>query len=280
MNNLHKNNLKKLNASNEIAKNTFTNKQDNKKGKKHGFKNKLGVKDTKKSNVPTRYLKDNKQASEIFQKVQINTNNKTKCKKKHNKQKQDTNLDHATKDAARVDDAKERNEKLQMFVKKSIDLERKKAMSRKAKTEKFKKVNEKKKQISAKAEVQQMTPDKVLKFNKHKIKIKQLEEMLANKSLTIKQKFPQLALRDRMIIQLRASRFRFINEILYSNDSSQSKHYFKNDPDAFMAYHAGYKQQLEQWAVNPLDVIISSIKKLFVYLSLKKIYANLNTTTL
>lgn len=160
-----------------------------------------------------------------------------------------------------------------MLVQKSIDLERKKAMSRKAKTEKLKKVNEKKiKQMSTKAEVQQMTPDKVLKFNKHKIKIKRLEEMLASKSQTTKQKLPQLTLRDRMIMQLRASRFRFINEILYSNDSSQSKHYFKEDPDAFMAYHAGYKQQLEQWAVNPLDVIISSIKKLFVYyaLSLKK----------
>ncbi|EFN77231.1 Cerebral protein 1-like protein [Harpegnathos saltator] len=65
-----------------------------------------------------------------------------------------------------------------------------------------------------------------------------------------------------MMAQLDASRFRFINETLYNNDSSQSKQYFKEDPDAFKAYHNSYRQQIEQWPVNPLNVIISSIKKM------------------
>lgn len=67
-------------------------------------------------------------------------------------------------------------------------------------------------------------------------------------------------LKDRLMRMLRASRFRFINETLYTNNSSQSNRYFKEDPDAFDAYHDGYKQQVEQWPVNPLDVIISYIK--------------------
>ncbi|PBC29056.1 Ribosomal RNA-processing protein [Apis cerana cerana] len=70
------------------------------------------------------------------------------------------------------------------------------------------------------------------------------------------------SLRDRMMTKLRASRFRYLNETLYNNESSESKKYFKNDPDAFKAYHEGYKQQIEQWPLNPLDVIISSIKKI------------------
>lgn len=80
------------------------------------------------------------------------------------------------------------------------------------------------------------------------------------KKKKVKEK-PQ-SLRDRMMTKLRASRFRYLNETLYNNESSESKKYFKNDPDAFKAYHEGYKQQIEQWPLNPLDIIISSIKKI------------------
>lgn len=100
---------------------------------------------------------------------------------------------------------------------------------------------------------------------KHTIKLKRLKELLANKlqekpsKQQVKEPF---SLRNKMMMHLRASRFRFINETLYSNESAQSKQYFKEDPIAFKAYHKGYKQQLEQWPINPLDVIISSIKQL------------------
>lgn len=273
LNNTHKNNLKKLNASNKIAKTICTNMQNSNKKKPLGFKNKL-VKDTERLNVPTKYSKDNKNTSEAFQKVQIKKRNRKRkrnknldqgnksaiiiedAREKNKKRKQNVNLDYINKSATTVDDAKKKNKTLQMPAK-NLDLEH-----RKEKIKKFEKVNEKRlKQMSAKTEAQQIKPDEVLKLNKHKINIKHLAEMLANKSKP-KQKVTQLSLRDRMMTQLRASRFRFINETLYSNASSQSKHYFKEDPDSFLAYHAGYKQQLEQWAVNPLDVIIASIKKL------------------
>lgn len=360
---MYKNNLKKSSAPNELIKNTYTNVQKSKKKKhnlkQHNLKNKLDAKDTKKSDVPTKYGEENKKNSQMFQKVQMNANNKTKrkmknkskldvgksvfptkygeeskknsqmfqkvqinansetkqkrknknklgarksdasgkypkddertlevfkkvqvnttnkaeCKKRNRKRKQDMNLNRVNQDAVTINEKKVKNIKLQMPAK-NLDLERKKI-----KVEKLKKINEKKiKRISVEVKAQQVTTsDKPLKLNKRKIKIKQLEEKLVNKP---KPKVTQLTLRDRMMAQLRASRFRFINEILYTNNSLQSKHYFKTDPDSFMAYHAGYKMQLEQWPVNPLDVIITSIKKLFVYstLSLKEIYANLNST--
>lgn len=96
-----------------------------------------------------------------------------------------------------------------------------------------------------------------------KMNVNKLQEMLKNKNEEKKvRKFDSSTLRDRMLAQLRSSRFRFLNETLYNNMSSESKRYFKDDPDAFVAYHEGYKQQVAHWPLNPLDVIIASIKKM------------------
>lgn len=102
-------------------------------------------------------------------------------------------------------------------------------------------------------------------MKQHNLDVKKLQQMLAIKNKERKKEKlaakPQ-SLRQRMISKLRSSRFRYLNETLYNNDSSESKKLFKNDPDAFQAYHEGYKQQVEQWPINPLDIIISSIKKM------------------
>lgn len=162
-------------------------------------------------------------------------------------------------DIAKTNVSTAKHKKLQMSVKKSNHFEH-----NEIKIQNIEKINKKKmKQISIQTETQQVESEKTLKLNKHKIKLKRLEKMLVDKPKA-KEVVQSLTLRDRMMVQLRASRFRFINETLYNNESSQSKRYFKEDPDAFKAYHDGYKQQLEQWPVNPLDVIISSIKKMFV----------------
>jgi len=118
---------------------------------------------------------------------------------------------------------------------------------------------------------------KGLEVNKRKIKVKRLKELLSNQSQGKQSKCKttkeqSLTLKDRMMMHLRASRFRFINETLYNSESTQSRQYFKEDPDAFKAYHNGYKQQLEQWPINPLDIIISSIKKMYAILYYIYIY--------
>ncbi|CAD1480624.1 unnamed protein product, partial [Heterotrigona itama] len=99
----------------------------------------------------------------------------------------------------------------------------------------------------------------------HNLNIKHLQELLSNKQKEQKQQKVNMkpqSLRQKMMTKLKASRFRYLNETLYNNESSESKKYFKNDPDAFKAYHEGYKQQVEQWPVNPLDNVIASIKKM------------------
>ncbi|XP_011871561.1 PREDICTED: ribosomal RNA-processing protein 8-like [Vollenhovia emeryi] len=291
LNGTHKSNLKKLGASNEIATNAYANVQSSKKKKQGKSKNKFGTSNTEKSGVSTSYRENSKKNSQVFQKVQINTKQRMKTKlsakdtersdvptkyRKNNKKppeasrnvqvdtngktkrkkrnKRNVNVDRAN--AAAVDNARERGKGPQAPAK-NLNLERRKTQVEKLETISGKKM----KRISAEVESQRVTPDETLQMNRCKINIQKLKEMLARKSQP-KPKTAQLTLRDRMMAQLKASRFRYINEILYDSDSSQSKRYFKTDPDAFVAYHAGYKQQLAQWAVNPLDVVISSIKNL------------------
>lgn len=68
--------------------------------------------------------------------------------------------------------------------------------------------------------------------------------------------------RNKLIGNLKGSRFRYLNEILYTSEGSNAVKLFKQDRAAFTAYHDGYRQQVEQWPLNPLDRIIKSIKKL------------------
>ncbi|KYN41145.1 Ribosomal RNA-processing protein 8 [Trachymyrmex septentrionalis] len=280
-------NIKKLSASNEIAKDVFTNMQKSKKKNLRNSKNELdATKYTENSNAPTKYTKDDEtKISKMSQKVQNNSNIKIKYEK-NKKRKQVMNLNRTNKDTVRdndedveddEDDSSEDNgsksikkkeeklKKLQMEVK-NLKFMMKKLIEGPNENE----LNnaENMKQMSTKVETQQIQSD-ILKLDKYKINIKYLKKMLENKSQVTKVAQSTLrdkksTLRDRMQMQLRASRFRFINETLYNNDSLQSKHYFQKDPDSFMAYHAGYKQQIEQWPINPLDVIISSIKNLYI----------------
>lgn len=57
-------------------------------------------------------------------------------------------------------------------------------------------------------------------------------------------------------------RFRYLNEQMYTTEGKDAQKMFESDPEAFEAYHQGYRQQVEKWPLNPLDFIISSIKKM------------------
>ncbi|XP_025267743.1 ribosomal RNA-processing protein 8 [Camponotus floridanus] len=248
LNGIHKSELTKSNTSNEIY--TFKKNIRNRKKKKDDSKNKPVAKNIEKTNPKD----DNK--IKVFQKAQTNLDSKIKHKKRNQRQNQGMKSNQIKNDIAKTNVSTVKNNKLQMSAKKSNHFEH-----NEIKIQNSERINRKKmKQVSIKTETQ-VESEKTLKLNKHKIKLKRLEKMLVNKPKA-KEVVQSLTLRDRMMAQLRASRFRFINETLYNNESSQSKRYFKEDPDAFNAYHDGYKQQLEQWPVNPLDVIISSVKKM------------------
>ncbi|XP_035894260.1 ribosomal RNA-processing protein 8 [Anopheles stephensi] len=69
-------------------------------------------------------------------------------------------------------------------------------------------------------------------------------------------------LRDKLVDRLKGSRFRFINEQLYKIPGKEAKKLFQEDPASFDAYHEGYRQQVEQWPMNPLNRMIKCILKL------------------
>lgn len=72
---------------------------------------------------------------------------------------------------------------------------------------------------------------------------------------------PSASLRSRMEQRLESARFRYINELLYSTSSGEAKRMFKQDPQAFWVYHRGYTAQVEKWPRNPVDAIISYIRR-------------------
>lgn len=77
---------------------------------------------------------------------------------------------------------------------------------------------------------------------------------------------PTLTLRQKMLNKLKAARFRFLNEQIYTTTSKEAEMIFKTDPESFKAYHEGYKQQVKKWPLNPLDIIVKSVNKMYVYI--------------
>lgn len=68
-------------------------------------------------------------------------------------------------------------------------------------------------------------------------------------------------LREKLMNKLKAARFRYLNEQLYTSKSGESKDFFLQDPKSFEAYHEGFKKQVSQWPINPVDIIIKSIQE-------------------
>ena len=68
------------------------------------------------------------------------------------------------------------------------------------------------------------------------------------------------ALQDKFRRQLSAAKFRFLNERLYTIRSSEAVKMFKTDPSAFADYHAGFREQVASWPVNPVDRLVEKLK--------------------
>jgi len=60
---------------------------------------------------------------------------------------------------------------------------------------------------------------------------------------------------------MKGSKFRWINEQLYTKSSNDSFTLFKENKQTFHDYHEGYSQMVAKWPKNPLDIIIKELKK-------------------
>lgn len=73
---------------------------------------------------------------------------------------------------------------------------------------------------------------------------------------------PPSSFGDQLRENLKGSRFRFLNEQMYKQPGNESMKIFQEDSTAFEAYHEGYRHQIAQWPMNPLDRIIKNLKRL------------------
>ena len=67
----------------------------------------------------------------------------------------------------------------------------------------------------------------------------------------------QSSMRQKLI----SSRFRHLNETLYTKPSSASSNLFKENPEFFQEYHQGFRQQVEAWPENPLEGFLTWIRR-------------------
>lgn len=68
------------------------------------------------------------------------------------------------------------------------------------------------------------------------------------------------SLHEKMTKQLESSRFRWINEQLYTTTGDEAVALFSKDPNLFDIYHRGFTNQVKLWPVNPVDKIIEWLK--------------------
>lgn len=69
------------------------------------------------------------------------------------------------------------------------------------------------------------------------------------------------SLQEKMTKQLESSRFRWINEQLYTTTGDEAVAMFSKDPNLFDIYHRGFTNQVKLWPVNPVNKIIEWLKK-------------------
>lgn len=89
-----------------------------------------------------------------------------------------------------------------------------------------------------------------------------VSEVCANNLIPRRKREKSSKLFSKMSNQLEGSRFRMINQQLYTSSGAQAKVLFESDPELFDIYHRGFSMQVSKWPLNPLDRIIDYVKSL------------------
>jgi len=61
--------------------------------------------------------------------------------------------------------------------------------------------------------------------------------------------------------RLKGSRFRWLNDVLYSTTGAEAKALYDKDPSLATAYHEGFRAQRAKWPHDPLDDVISWLRR-------------------
>ncbi|KAF6063797.1 putative methyltransferase family protein [Candida albicans] len=84
------------------------------------------------------------------------------------------------------------------------------------------------------------------------------DQSLTNSFISSNKKLTPL--QQKMMAKLSGSRFRWINEQLYTISSEEALKLVKDTPSLFDEYHQGFNQQVASWPENPVDVFVDQIK--------------------
>lgn len=68
-------------------------------------------------------------------------------------------------------------------------------------------------------------------------------------------KRPISSLQQQFLSRLSGSRFRELNEELYTTTSASAFKRFQENPELFEQYHEGFRTQVKSWPVNPIDLV-------------------------
>lgn len=118
-----------------------------------------------------------------------------------------------------------------------------------AEVEKVEVVEEVKKVVETQEETQEETPKDVVEDTS----VQEQEVVVPQRKLT--------PLQQKMMSKLTGSRFRWINEQLYTITSDAALQLVKDQPSLFDEYHEGFRSQVQSWPENPVDVFVKQIKE-------------------
>ena len=67
-------------------------------------------------------------------------------------------------------------------------------------------------------------------------------------------------IQEKIESHLSGSKFRQLNEILYTKSSGYAVNMLNEQRDLFDQYHEGYNQMTKKWPIHPLDIIIKLLR--------------------
>ncbi|KAK9246993.1 methyltransferase-domain-containing protein [Lipomyces tetrasporus] len=127
--------------------------------------------------------------------------------------------------------------------------------ARHEKTETLKRKRDSKKHSKSELKVDQAA--------KHKSKPSDVAVNDESRSSVASRPAPKLTpLQQKMKEKLAGSRFRWINEKLYTVSSDEAKKLLKDQPDLYREYHEGFRQQIQSWPENPVNIYIERVNEL------------------
>ena len=96
---------------------------------------------------------------------------------------------------------------------------------------------------------------------KEKVKAKSPEHVQLHRSMNVKGALGSSSrMIDKLQSKLKGSKFRWINEQLYTQSGNASFEMIQKDSSLFDIYHQGFREQVTLWPLVPVDVFIKMLK--------------------